>query len=65
MTIEQILDGGKPYFFSECIELQGCVTEAKTIEELERNQLEALASHITALFNMGQVISPHLMLNTV
>ena len=55
-TVKHILDDGEPYFFSECIELQGCMTDAKTMEELEHNQLEALESHITALFNTGQAI---------
>lgn len=45
-----------PYYFAECIEIKGCYTDAETVEELEKNKVEALESHIASMLEDNEKI---------
>lgn len=59
-------DGSGYYYFSKCRELPGCMTDAKSLEELKSNQLEALTLCLEVLMEKGEEIPlPVLVLTAI
>lgn len=49
-------EASSSYYFAECVEIKGCFTDAKTVKELENNQIEALESHIASILEDNEEV---------